>query len=325
MKYLVIMLALISGLACANKPISNKDRGYIQVMGSGKTVDEAKSNGFKNAIAIIVGSAVLSENEAVNNKLIKEQIIDYSAGYIDNYQIIDRIERQNNITLIMDVIVRPSKIHERVLNQGKSEQFIEGDRIYTQYKSYTEERKSGDEYLTAVLNNFPKNAFSLKQGVAETKVDRYRNGIIVIPYEIKWSYPYLVSINEALGKLQDGDRRSPERIKVISKSPSSFLIGSADTYYFTDSNRANIVKSVLEPNFFIKAKLVDNEFQTLYNTCYQVNSTFAGLQDKGVYVLYGNDEFLGSIQMKIDNQLYQVLQRGYKVELSLTSICNNDK
>jgi len=76
MKYLVIMLALISGLACANKPISNKDRGYIQVMGSGKTVDEAKSNGFKNAIAIIVGSAVLSENEAVNNKLIKEQIID---------------------------------------------------------------------------------------------------------------------------------------------------------------------------------------------------------------------------------------------------------
>ena len=119
MKYLLLMLTLVTGLAYSDvKTIDKSDPGYIRQLGTGKTFEQAKQNAFKNAIALLVGSAVLSENEAANGRLIKEDLIDYSAGYIDNFAVIDVTSKPDGYTVIVDIIVRPSKIHEREIGRA---------------------------------------------------------------------------------------------------------------------------------------------------------------------------------------------------------------
>ena len=114
MKSFILILGLIVSSSVFCQSIDKKNPGYIRAMGTGETVEIAKNDAFKNAITTIVGTAVLSEKEAVNNKMVRDDLINYSAGYIDKYEIVDTIERPNGTVIIIDIIVTSSKIHERL-------------------------------------------------------------------------------------------------------------------------------------------------------------------------------------------------------------------
>jgi hypothetical protein len=60
-------------------------------VGNGTTLENAKNDAFRNAITMIVGTAVLSERESRKDNLTKDDLINYSAGYVDRYQIINKI------------------------------------------------------------------------------------------------------------------------------------------------------------------------------------------------------------------------------------------
>ena len=140
MKYLLIILALFCAGSVYSQPttkIDPKDPGYVRSVGNGTTLENAKNDAFRNAITMIVGTAVLSERESRKDNLTKDDLLNYSAGYVDRYQVTDKIENLNNVTVIVDVIVKSSKIHERVLNTGRTEKQIEGDRLSTQYNTYS--------------------------------------------------------------------------------------------------------------------------------------------------------------------------------------------
>ena len=191
-------LVAVFSVACLAAP---PNTATFTVTGVGETEELARQNGFKQAIELHVGSVILNERESQEFKLVKDDIFDYSAGYIDNFAVIDVTSKPDGYTVIVDIIVRPSKIHERVLSQGKDTKNVPGDQLGTQYKSYLQERKEGDRYLDSVLNSYPKNALEIKQEPFKYKLDMYRNALFIVPFEVKWNYKYIQALNETLGKL----------------------------------------------------------------------------------------------------------------------------
>jgi predicted RNase H-like HicB family nuclease len=80
-------MRVLFGLLCLVAPLANA----LQVSGQGATFEEAKQNAFRTAIEFTVGSVVTSERESNNYKLVKDEILVYSAGYVTDYKIISTI------------------------------------------------------------------------------------------------------------------------------------------------------------------------------------------------------------------------------------------
>jgi len=268
---------------------------------------------------MIVGSAVLSERESRKDNLTKDNLINYSAGYIDSYQIVNKIENPNEVIVIVDAIVKSSKIHERVLNTSRTEKQVEGDRLSAQYQTYLDTQKSGDAFLGAILNDYPVRAFEIKQGKHEFKLDTNRRAILIVPFEMRWSYRYLVALNEALGKLQYGDRHSPERVSVVSKNPKDWILGRTDNYYFNDSTQPNQIRSAFS-GIYLQAIIKDNDGSVLFAECYVTPVLFAG-GGQNQYTVFGNDVLEDTVQIPINYKIKPVLEKANSVELSATKTC----
>ena len=324
MKYILLILALSLAESVYSEPttkIDTKDPGYVRAMGNGTTLENAKNDAFRNAVTIIVGAAVLSERESRKDTLTKDDLINYSAGYIDRYQIVNKIENPNDVIVIIDVIVRSSKIHERVLNTGSTEKQVDGDRLSTQLNTYLQEQQSGDAFLGAVLNDYPNRAFEIKQGKHEFKLDNNRRAILIIPFEMRWSYRYLVALNESLKKVQHGDNRSPDRIHVVSKNPKDWILGRTDTYYFNDSTQPNQMRNAFRGGVYLQAIIKNGEGNVLFAECYTPNSVFSGENNKGSYTVFGNEVEEDTVQIPINYKIKAVLDKADSVTLSVTKSC----
>jgi hypothetical protein len=81
------MKKLLAGLLWLVAPFANA----LQVSGEGATLEEAKLNAFRTAIEFAAGSVVVSERESHNYKLVRNEILVYSAGYVTDYKIISSV------------------------------------------------------------------------------------------------------------------------------------------------------------------------------------------------------------------------------------------
>ena len=334
MRTLILTILALNSLAAGAQQethiINRMDPGYVSVFCTGNNREDARTNCFQKAIETMVGIALLSNTQAVNNKLAKDEIIKYSAGYIDNYKIIEAnstVLANGQQSMAMDVIVKSSKIHERLLNSGKPDKDINGDRMATQYNSYLSNRRDGDRLFKQILDDYPKRAIEIKQGAGEFKLDQYRNAVLIIPVEIRWNYNYLVSMKEALTLLSDGDEKSPNEVSLIMKKPEDF-IGSKSKYYFNDSLRAgDLAYAIQNYHTQLVARILDNSGQELFVECYD-----AGMHDfadnfKQVgyteFVLRGGAVARKKITIKIEqnSQLHKALTNAGRVEMSLERGC----
>ena len=150
MKYLSVLLAvLMTACASTSVPLSTNVNPVapskeVHVTGTGASLEEAKQDGFKRAIEYVVGTVIVSEKQAVSDQLIKNDILNYSAGYIDKYKVLSQRTEGSRITLSMNVTVKSSHIAEMILGR-KSRTQLDGDNISTKYNSLLELRKTQEQ------------------------------------------------------------------------------------------------------------------------------------------------------------------------------------
>ena len=101
----------------------------LRITGKGKTFDEAKQNAFRTAVEFKVGSVVTGERESYNSRLVRDEIIVYSAGYVERYKLIDQFMSGNEVIVIMDILVSDSKIAQRLLGQGSTNNQFDGSNF----------------------------------------------------------------------------------------------------------------------------------------------------------------------------------------------------
>ena len=315
------MKKLLSGLLCLVAPFANA----LQVSGEGSTIEEAKQNAFRTAIEFAVGSVVTSERESVNYKLVKDEILVYSAGYITDYKIINTIKSGNQVRIIVDVQVSSNKLSDRILGVGKEPKNFDTDKHRSQYQTFLQGKSNADRLLHQVLNDYPKKAFTVTQGVHQFKIDSYRNGIIEIPLELKWNYNFIVSFNEALKILEDGSNGlltpSPGNVTVMAKDPKDWILGKKNQYKFNDMVITSSIRNKMQinkPNILLSIKDINNTI-TL-KQCY-VPDSIAGKKpafyDLGTtLVVYGNQTEKNKIELRLTN-MEEAIKHIHSIELTV--------
>lgn len=326
-KWLVIFAWLV---------MSQANSQPIQVQGVGFTFDEAKTNGLKTAIQVVVGSVILANKEVNNGNLQKNEILDYSAGYIDSYKIISSTNVSNTIVLSMDVWVKSSKISERILGVGNSDSDIDGIRHTIQMNTFIKSKQDGDRLLQNVLHDFPNKAFTISHTNYSIQTDAYRNLYLVMPLEIKWNYNYVVAFTETMNLFSAGNNEiiSPVvesmyrplagYVTVMIKKPTDIIIGTKNQMRITDANTYNMVRqwfTTNQPRVLLEIK--NRDYNVIFKSCFEpenLSSKYPFYINGENFLLYGNSVEKSTLTLKITHFLQNQLKDFYKLETKMVSI-----
>ena len=311
---LVVFFLLVNNVNAAEK--------YIRVLGEGNNIEQAKENAFRTAVQQRAGVVVLSERQSTSGTLSKDNISVFSAGYVDDFKIIDVNQNGSAITITMDVLVADSKLLNQTINNGQSNQTVNGERAGAALSTYLEQKQKGDRMLDAILGTYPQNAFIVSQKPYTLTVDSYRAATFNIPYTFKWNYKFIESMNEAMTLIDDKIgflTHAPSNVIIMAKNPKDYVFGSKNVYKFNDIPTLNKIKALMsgDKSPRILLEISDNVGDLLYRTCYIPMSAYYTMGDPKLLAIYGNDVDNGVLKATIDPEHNYVVQRASRIEVSV--------
>jgi len=268
---LLVVVACLMLNACASIP--NSSDKYIRATGTGNSFDEAKQKAFQQAIEIKVGSFIDSERQSFNQKLVRDDIFVYSAGYVDDFKVVSQNTLGNKIVVTVDVLVASSKLSNRILSQGKSAGVFENRQHITQHQTYLQNRQNGDKILQAVLNDYPQRAYNITQHPYNIKIDGNRNAYLYIPFTVRWNFNYLESLRAAFDLLQDDQGffgKAPGNIWIMAKDPKDLLLGKTTHHKFNDMVKMDKISDTMnhQRSLAVKLKIYNLQGVVEIENCY---------------------------------------------------------
>ncbi len=220
---------------------------YVQVESTADDKEQARREGFRLAVEMAVGALVVAETEVRNKELVRQDILKYSSGYVDNFSIKSEAKVGNKVRLVMDVWVGESTIANRLLNVSKAEGSIDGARVAAQQESLKSRQDSAARLLESVVRDFPRRAFDIKIGKTLTRVDGERT-TIAVPVEIAWNKKYFEALLEAIDKTKDGTESGAYNFKEHASIITYRKIGGWINYFASYQNTKPV--EILSQHFF---------------------------------------------------------------------------
>ena len=170
----------------------------IEVESYGPNLTAAKNEGFRIAIEHAVGSLTSSESKLINGQLASKEIIAYSSGFVEKFEIIERGDDNGKTTVKMKVWVSYSSIADRLLHKSESAGLLNGDQAGASVSTKLEELNTGDKLLKSVLADYPRRAFDIEQKPTRILMDNNRRVWAEVPYTLRWNKTYIRSLEETL-------------------------------------------------------------------------------------------------------------------------------
>ena len=359
-------LLLAGGLFLASDAVAdlpktgnNHPTVKFQTECEGYSLAEAKRQCFTTAIEQVVGQVVVSDLESSGDRITRDTIGQYSAGYIDDYTIQEQRQDEHGwYHLKMTVTVASSKIAQRKLSRGEHTDIVNGDREMASLESQLEQREHGDALIGQVLASYPENAYIVNSGHTEFNISRLRESYVDIPYSIDMSRTWIDAFNEALevvavdsskcNKLTmlvaQGVYRSNTKLSKelcdsqpdIRVSYKSGFFSSTNGYYFADIETLHIINNELrtqgQQHIGLRVDLLDANGNIIDSRCARINNERFIRYDRpsGTYNLnnryvnsrpnvFGYENVYGTLRIGIKNT--QQMQDLAKIKLNIQRTC----
>jgi hypothetical protein len=197
-----------------------QDYTQVDVVAEGATVEQARLEGFRTAVNQAVGSVIAAQTQTQNQRLVRDEIINYSSGFVDRFEILEQQDVGNRIRLKMRVWVAESRLAHRLLAQSYDSQQVPGGRIGAQVETLLEERQQGDRLIEAVMRDYPHRAFDVRVGKSSVKFDEYRQASIVTDVTIRWDIKFVDAVRDTLRRTNDPAKRAWVYQQAVGREPT---------------------------------------------------------------------------------------------------------
>lgn len=230
----------------------------IEVVGEGRTPDEARNNGFRIAVEQAIGSVVSTDTRGQNGRLVRDEIISYSGGYVDRYKILKTEPSDYGQRITMEVNIRRSSLPNRLLGRSETAGFVDGATASAQLSTLNYERGQADRLVDSVLADFPRRAFVITLKNTEITYNN-RQGYLEIPFVLSMDPNYMSSLDAALKSVSHGRTGGTYKISV-GKSLSAF-----------DDNTAysQIINRMIATRPAVQITVVNAENRPIYRACHR--------------------------------------------------------
>jgi len=297
---------LASGLFLASDAVadlpktgSSHSTVTIEKQCEGYSIEEAKRSCFSSAIEQVVGHIIVSDLEVSGDRITKDNVAQYSAGYIDDYVIQKQHQDDHGWWhLKMSITIASSKIAQRKISRGERVDIVDGLKVRDQIESQLEQRANGDALIGQVLSSYPENAYVINSGQTEFNVSNLRQAYVDVPYSITMSRPWIEALNEALdvvavdtvkcskltmAVLQGITRVNTKLGKDICGSEPDMRVsykagffGSTEGYYFPDIETLHMINNELrtegQQHIGLRVDLLDAGGNIIDSRCARINN-----------------------------------------------------
>jgi hypothetical protein len=197
-----------------------QDYVQVDVVSHGATTEQARLEGFRTAVNQAVGSVVATQTQTQNQRLTRDEIINYSSGFVDRFEILEQQNYGNQVQLKMRVWVAESKLAHRLLGQSYDSQQVPGGRIGAQVETLLEERQQGDRLIEAVMLDYPHRAFDVRVGKSRVKFDDYRRASIITDVTIRWDRRFTDAVRDTLRQTRDPAKNAWVYQQAVGREPT---------------------------------------------------------------------------------------------------------
>jgi len=289
-KVAIVLIALASNLAVSATSIT--------VYGYGADRESAKKDAFKTAIETKCGVEVLSDREHFNNRTTLNKVTTYSSCRVENYKILEESPGK----LKIQVELQRNNIAHRLQTNNDNRSVVDSAQLTAQLSTYKEEKIAGDRLIDDVFRDYPSKAYNIKSKPYLT-TDTYRDAYIVVPFEVRWNYNFLKSLDDtfALMRTKDG----PGLITVTSKDPKALLLGNTSVFYMDDLYRLDYIKSKFnyENQWRLNVRARDTTGKVVVNICYspdyRAGAIFFSTGSNNRLAVFGSDVYTDTLRIKL--------------------------
>jgi hypothetical protein len=318
---LVVLFLVIFLTGCATQaPQTNKAQSPIRSTGVGGNLSDAKEQAFKQAIDNRIGVLVLSERDIQTYRLLKDEILTYSAGYIDDYNIVSQEKVGKKWVVTADVWVSSSKLTGRIISFASSDGRINGKKASDSFNSFVKQKEQADRLTEKVLSGFPENALIPKYTHTELKFDHNRNAQLLVHLQTSWNKSYLTSLKELLNLVQDGGGASQfGAVQVMYKDDESDWFPSSERYKFSDTKLyGRFTSQFSNGHIALRLKLRDGT-KTVFEDCWNVPDQYAKTDSWGNVSILGHMQYESVITLTIPYQsnFQKILEASSNVVLAI--------
>lgn len=294
--------------------VSAQDGVMVRVVATGATPAKALDEARRKAIEQVSGIVVTSELESNKKRLVKDEIGNYSAGYVAKENIVKQTQTADFWIVEAEVWVRPSSMANQRLNTGKDQKSFDGQTIGTQIKTYGDSIASAESLLMRIANDYPKRAFVIQSDSQQIGINQNGNPVISIDYVIAWSRDYLTALRETLSTVGAKDR-TDNKVVVHYKKPDSLLI-TEETFYIQDNLMAFKFKEKMSYSVYLRAEFKDEDNNLVGAMCYSWDP--GKVQWVDGRNIYGNKRYRATINFEIEKTslLYKNIDKVTKIELT---------
>lgn len=135
----------------------------VEATGYANSEDEALKNAFKNAVEQSVGVLVDSSTIIRNQQLIKNEILTFSNGFIEKYNLISKKKDLDLWEITISAIVKQQDVLEKIKVLNIQTKEIENsDQVYAQAVSSSKAKFDGENLLHKFVIDTQNNILSKK-------------------------------------------------------------------------------------------------------------------------------------------------------------------
>ena len=242
---------------------------YVEVTAQGRTAREAQEHAMRMAVERAVGSVMASASVSERGRLARDEIIVYSAGYVDDHRIVEQRTENGEVQLRMQIWVGHSKLAHRLLGESRTEGAIEGGRISEQISSFQQQRQASDQILLTVLKDYPRRSFRVSMEKTRVWVDHDRKTYIDIPFRMTWDPNYIASLTEAVRVINQ--RSDCDSWLSNCRVASTIRVGRVKSW-FDDEVAYNLMyQEMVRSQPKVRLSLYDTQNQLRFQACFNLN------------------------------------------------------
>lgn len=277
MKFISVVLAAMLMLGSAHAADQ-----LVTVKSSGRTETEARQNGFKLAIEHSVGQLLLSETEIKDKAVVRDEIIQYSSGYVTKYVVKEKSTNRDGVVLVMDVYVKSSKIADRLITGNPTSKGKIDKSFVAAVQTYNTQANNGDRITKTILNDYPYRAVLVTYKDVFARANDKRLADMAVPVTVTWNEDYLKGVGEVLVATQSDvpmrNRKSAYRL--VSRLPGVLYSRTYDTW--TDDFSRYTLFNMTFSTLGINVNILDKAGRLVVSKCEEPKQDLVMLVDNQI-------------------------------------------
>jgi hypothetical protein len=138
--------------------VSNANFKIVEAVGIGLTQDEAQKNALYLAVEQVVGALVDAKTQIENDKIVKDQILTMSAGYVEDYSVVGSpVQKDGKFEITISAKVKRTRLlcdlaDKNVAMKGD----VKGDALWGQAVTQGRVKDQADKIIEALLSYDPR-------------------------------------------------------------------------------------------------------------------------------------------------------------------------